>query len=194
MFIDAWFGDTTSSDVQVRQLIDEIAADMRRRYSAQRAAEDSRLVVAFDEEGKACGCAGVELLLLTVDGRLPSSWSERRAVTTRLRPHMSNLAVARSARRAGLGRALVQACEEVALGWGCDEQTLFVDCENEAATRLYTSLGYRVVSALPAEKPVPRKGQQKRLAVGEAFAWVSTTNAFLVKSDLGAPFTAAQAF
>lgn len=190
MFVESWFGDATSSEAQVRQLVDEIGADMRRRYSSQRVAEESRLVVALDEQGNTVGCAGVELLLLTVDGRLPASWSERRAKSTTLRPHMSNLAVSRSARRAGIASALVRACEDVAVEWGCTEQTLFVDCENEPAIALYTSLGYRMVSALQADKPVPRRSQQKRLQTGLAFAWVPTTNSFLVKSGLGAAATA----
>jgi ribosomal protein S18 acetylase RimI-like enzyme len=180
MFIAAWFGGATTSDAQVRQLVDEIAADMRRRYSDDRTADASRLVVALDADGLVCGCAGIELISMTVDGRLPASWSER--LGAKPRPHMSNLAVAPDRRRSGVASALVHACEHVAaVEWGCSEQTLFVDRANEPAIELYSSLGYRVVSSMPADRPQPRAGQTRRLDPGQAFSWVPTTNAFLVK-------------
>ncbi|KAG8466336.1 hypothetical protein KFE25_002092 [Diacronema lutheri] len=183
MFVDAWFGGQTSSDAQLRQLVDEIGDDLRRRYSFERPADASRLIVAVDDAGVLLGCAGIELLSMTIDGRQPSSWSERLRAT--LRPHMSNLAVAPSARRLGIASRLVRACERVAVReWACVEQTLFVDTQNDAAMALYAALGYEVVSALRADKPVPRRGQQRRLELGCAFAWVPTTNAFLVKSGL----------
>jgi ribosomal protein S18 acetylase RimI-like enzyme len=179
MFVDAWFGRSIHSDAQYTQLVDEIADDMRRRYSSARTADASRLVVAMDDDGELCGCAGVELLSMTVDGRLPSSWSER--LEAKPRPHMSNLAVAPARRRSGVGRALVRECEKVAREWGCSEQTLFADRDNEPAIDLYCSLGYRVVSYLSADKPIPLPNQTRRVEPGFAFTWVKTTNAFLTK-------------
>ncbi|KAJ1622511.1 acyl-CoA N-acyltransferase [Pavlovales sp. CCMP2436] len=179
MFVDSWFWGTMSSEVQEQQLVDEVAVDMRKRYSEQRTADDSQLVVALGDYGEVWGCAGVELLSMTVDGKLPSSWSERRGA--RLRPHISNLAVSRARRRTGLGRALVRECEQIALAWKCPEMTLFVDHENEPAIALYETLGYRVVSSVQADKPIPRKGQTRRLDPGYAFAWVPCANVFLVR-------------
>ena len=60
-----------------------------------------------------------------------------------LRPVLSNLAVARAARRRGLGRELVAACERVARDeWASDALLLIVEAANEPARALYRGLGF----------------------------------------------------
>jgi ribosomal protein S18 acetylase RimI-like enzyme len=58
--------------------------------------------------------------------------------------YVEELAVAASARRAGLGRALMVACEEEALRRGKSRLTLWVTGNNDAGLGLYRSLGYSV--------------------------------------------------
>lgn len=184
MFVEAWFSDSISSDAQHAQLVEEIDADMCRRYATLRRADRSRLIVAHGDDGKVIGCAGLELLPFTADGQTPRGWRQRMSST--LRPHISNLAVARDARRTGVATHLVRTAEEVAREWGYDEQTLFVEHSNEPAIGLYERLGYRAVAYLRAEKPLPRPGQQQRVQPGFALQWRRTTNAFLVR-DLSEP-------
>jgi ribosomal protein S18 acetylase RimI-like enzyme len=59
-------------------------------------------------------------------------------------PYISNLAVAQSFRRRGVGRQLLLACEQVVQTWGRHEIYLHVRGENQAAQRLYTSVGYHL--------------------------------------------------
>ena len=62
---------------------------------------------------------------------------------TAVRPVLSNLAVARAARRRGLGRELVAACERVARDeWASDALLLIVEAANEPARALYRGLGF----------------------------------------------------
>src|SRR5262245_28108032 len=65
----------------------------------------------------------------------------------RLRPgeaYVEELAVSAGARRAGLGRALMAACEEEALRRGKSRLTLWVAGNNAAGIALYRSLGFTV--------------------------------------------------
>jgi ribosomal protein S18 acetylase RimI-like enzyme len=58
--------------------------------------------------------------------------------------YVEELAVTERARRAGLGRALMIACEEEALRRGKSRLTLWVTGNNAAGIALYRSLGYAV--------------------------------------------------
>ena len=58
---------------------------------------------------------------------------------------VANLAVASSARRKGLAKALMRAIEEEAKDWGFDETVLVVEASNKQATSLYRKLGYKAV-------------------------------------------------
>lgn len=59
-------------------------------------------------------------------------------------PYVSNLAVRAEARRCGVARKLLIACEEQAQLWGFQDLYLHVLENNQAARSLYSSLGYRV--------------------------------------------------
>lgn len=58
-------------------------------------------------------------------------------------PYISNLAVAQSFRRQGVGKALLLACEPIVQRWQHDTLYLHVKGENQAARGLYFSVGYR---------------------------------------------------
>jgi ribosomal protein S18 acetylase RimI-like enzyme len=58
-------------------------------------------------------------------------------------PYVSNLAVAKSFRRQGIGQHLLLACEQVARTWGFKEIYLHVKAENRTARSLYHRVGYQ---------------------------------------------------
>lgn len=58
--------------------------------------------------------------------------------------YVSNLAVAQSLRRQGIGSQLLMACEPIAKAWGFQELFLHVKDENQVARGLYQKLGYRL--------------------------------------------------
>jgi GNAT superfamily N-acetyltransferase len=59
---------------------------------------------------------------------------------------LANVAVDPACRRRGIGRALVQASLDFARQRGASEVLLQVEADNEAAIRLYTGLGFRVLT------------------------------------------------
>lgn len=59
-------------------------------------------------------------------------------------PYISNLAVRPQARRCGVARQLLTACEQTALEWGFRDVYLHVLDNNLPARALYTQLGYRL--------------------------------------------------
>jgi ribosomal protein S18 acetylase RimI-like enzyme len=64
--------------------------------------------------------------------------------------YLSNLAVAPTARRRGLGVYLLQKAEDMASQeWGCRTMTLHVDPSNTPAVELYRNAGYRFVAKQP---------------------------------------------
>ncbi|GKY91532.1 hypothetical protein MPSEU_000126600 [Mayamaea pseudoterrestris] len=102
----------------------------------------------------------VELQLQVCDAKIPFSlpWLdalERRLAKTFgigrdshqndiLQPYLSNLAVDETIRGKGIGRALVQCVESIAATrWKASRLYLHVDPDNEAAVKLYASLGYK---------------------------------------------------
>ena len=62
------------------------------------------------------------------------------------RGHVETLIVARQFRRAGCGRALMQAATEWARARGAGQLLLTVWAGNESAERFYAALGYRTIS------------------------------------------------
>jgi len=70
----------------------------------------------------------------------PNGWGRSRQV-----PYISNLAVLPQARRQGLARQLLLACEAIALEWGFDCLYLHVLEDNQRARSLYQSLGYHII-------------------------------------------------
>jgi ribosomal protein S18 acetylase RimI-like enzyme len=62
------------------------------------------------------------------------------------RAHVADLAVTESARRAGVGMALMNAAEQWARDWGLPVLSLDVWSANERAQAFYERLGYRTES------------------------------------------------
>ncbi len=60
-------------------------------------------------------------------------------------PYISNLAVKDSYRRQGVGRKLLEKCEQIAWNWGYRETRLHVLHKNISAQQLYVSSGYQVL-------------------------------------------------
>lgn len=58
-------------------------------------------------------------------------------------PKIANLAVARAARRFGVGSQLMTQCEQEARRWGNSHVTLFVDDDNIAGREFYRRLGFK---------------------------------------------------
>ncbi len=63
--------------------------------------------------------------------------------------HIASVAVRPGFRRRGIGRALMEALERELVARGARRLRLEVRASNQAARRLYESLGYRVVRRLP---------------------------------------------
>mmetsp|Transcript_12561 Transcript_12561/g.34843 ORF Transcript_12561/g.34843 Transcript_12561/m.34843 type:complete len:161 (+) Transcript_12561:3-485(+) len=86
-------------------------------------------------------CVGVELDMIRAEGLQSSQLLERAA------PLMSNLAVARTARRRGLAEQLVKAVEDFIQDEWPDQAAcyLLVEARNRGAVRLYKKLGYQTI-------------------------------------------------
>ncbi|MDJ0647574.1 MAG: GNAT family N-acetyltransferase [Xenococcaceae cyanobacterium MO_188.B19] len=70
----------------------------------------------------------------------PSFWSQKSEY-----PYISNLAVKNSHRRQGVGKKLLEKCEQIAWNWGYRETRLHVLHNNDSAQQLYVSSGYKVL-------------------------------------------------
>ncbi|NJK28270.1 MAG: GNAT family N-acetyltransferase [Coleofasciculaceae cyanobacterium SM2_3_26] len=57
--------------------------------------------------------------------------------------YLSNLAVKAEYRRQGIALQLLDACEQIALGWGFDKLYLHVLENNQRARQLYAKAGFR---------------------------------------------------
>jgi len=151
---------------------EECAADFKRRVLTAATREDlgstyfapgrqqestigrSMLVCAEEEDGRVVGACGLQVLILTPDGRgeeqlrTRADWQDARE-----RPLLANLVVASDRRRRGLGRSLMRECEAVAREWSFDEMLLKVEVRNRDAIRLYGECGYSEVGLIEAERP-----------------------------------------
>jgi len=139
-------------------------------YGNARAAGASRgaIFIAERDDGAICGFADVGASLwLPGDQcfRLPQTAELQRIAATgigangqrtpgvELRPYLSNLVVDTSLRRCGVGRRLMEACEEEATSWmdtccisgakACQDIWLEVTTTNTAALKFYGALGYQ---------------------------------------------------
>lgn len=82
------------------------------------------------------------------------------------RPVLTNLSVVKSARRSGVGSALMRACEDTVFNvWRYDELILEVEDDNESAIAFYKKRGYEVLFADTTARRYDVNGlflQQKR--------------------------------
>ncbi len=123
--------------MQLATLLDEQFTDLRSRFGG-RAVGGSVFLQAVDADGQIQG-------VVEIGVTQSMKWGfEQYGVPVRdERPYLANLSVRPGARRQGIGRALVQACEElVQNSWGFDELILQVEDTNQQARKLYRELGY----------------------------------------------------
>lgn len=78
--------------------------------------------------------------------------------------YVSNVAVHQAARRAGIGKRLVQAAEMIASEWGCSSIALHCDKLNLGAVALYVGAGYKAIKI-----PVDAKWPQPKHSPGSQF-------------------------
>ena len=71
----------------------------------------------------------------------PTFWSQKSEY-----PYISNLAVKDSYRRQGVGKKLLEKCEQIAWNWGYRETRLHVLHNNNSAQQLYASHNYKVLT------------------------------------------------
>mmetsp|Transcript_21801 Transcript_21801/g.73354 ORF Transcript_21801/g.73354 Transcript_21801/m.73354 type:complete len:229 (+) Transcript_21801:152-838(+) len=120
-----------------------IAAIAAVTWAAGGRGRDRVVVVARDEAmGWVVGFAHLALEAYDSSAR---KWAPREQAAgpgLLLRPHATMVAVRSSHRRRGVARRLLQACEGIALAWGCHELVLEARARNAAARALYGSLGY----------------------------------------------------
>mmetsp|Transcript_27300 Transcript_27300/g.65425 ORF Transcript_27300/g.65425 Transcript_27300/m.65425 type:complete len:505 (+) Transcript_27300:114-1628(+) len=75
------------------------------------------------------------------------------ATVMNIRPVLTNLAVAKRARKYGIGSKLVDQCEECVRNvWKMNELVLEVEDYNEAALNFYTKRGFKVMYSDPASR------------------------------------------
>ena len=106
-----------------------------RRTWCRLMAGQSRVLVYVEADGAICG--GCVLL------------HSRRTRIARL----YSVSVAHRARGAGIGGALIEACEACAAGLGKERMRLEVRQSNCSAIRLYQRAGYRVIASLESYYP-----------------------------------------
>ena len=120
----------------------------------QESAIGRSLLVCAEEDGRIVGACGLQVLILTPNGRGENQLRTRRDwQAAKERPILANLVVSSDRRRRGLGRSLMAECEAVACEWGFDEMLLKVEPGNADAVRLYRGCGYTEAGELEAEKP-----------------------------------------
>ena len=99
---------------------------------------DQTLFAAVNEDGKVVGFLHARI----------ERFRDSDYFTDHDRLHIESLAVLSSARRQGVGRALMKAAEERAAALGVQETTLHVWNFNEKAMALYASEGFRPLQTL----------------------------------------------
>eukprot|EP00966_Prymnesium_polylepis_P063747 1478268-Prymnesium_polylepis.1 len=129
-------------------------ASARLRRPSLRPSIDTTLMLTLEEARPGgepeliCCC---ELSLRPMDGRLPGELAPPPPLSVGFAPparpaygaYLANLGVRPSHRRLGLARRMLAACEWIVREvWGLDELYLHVDLYNDAAARLYDTMGY----------------------------------------------------
>ena len=147
----------------------------------QESAIGRSLLVCAEEDGRIVGACGLQVLILTPNGRGEGQLRTRRDwQAAKERPHLANLVVSADRRRRGLGRSLMAEVEAVAREWGFDEMLLKVEPGNADAVRLYCDCGYAEAGELEAEKP-----RASRFGLGSV-RWEPTA-LLCMRKELGLP-------
>ena len=152
------FEEECEADFKRRVLTAATREDLDSTYFGpgrrQEAAIGRSLLVCAEEDGRIVGACGLQVLILTPNGRGENQLRTRRDwQAAKERPILANLVVSSDRRRRGLGRSLMAECEAVACEWGFEEMLLKVEPGNADAVRLYRDCGYAEVGELEAEKP-----------------------------------------
>ncbi len=122
-----------------------IYEDLRHRLRASHHPHTCFVATLGDRPGPdGSRIASGDHLLGTVELSLKSSPPTAWRISGLSYPYISNLAVRPQARRCGVARQLLMACEQTALEWGFREVYLHVLDNNLPARALYTQLGYRL--------------------------------------------------
>ena len=146
-FVDAFFlrrggGGDRITKGELSYLLGAQKKDLVKRYNQK--SRGALFVIKDEETNEVVGCVGAETQRFV--GFLPARRAASDAgVVAADRPVVANLAVASSARRKGLAKALMRAIEEEAKDWGFEETVLVVEASNKQATSLYRKLGYKAV-------------------------------------------------
>mmetsp|Transcript_34094 Transcript_34094/g.45075 ORF Transcript_34094/g.45075 Transcript_34094/m.45075 type:complete len:275 (+) Transcript_34094:86-910(+) len=160
-FVKEFFKGDDLKPGQVRTLERDQYRDFCQRYGPllKQKLETSLLVAKDKKQIK--GCIGIDVVPCKGEkiGAKSNSLEE-----VELRPVMSNLVVAKTARKRGLGKKLIRQAESKTKSWGYKELLLLVDKENIPAQKLYKKMGYSVLfEDKTATKLVPDKFQIKTI-------------------------------
>ena len=155
-FFDAEPGKLVTNPIksmQLSSLEDEQLRDLKGRFGGRRLGK-SVMLKAVDETQGGLLVGFVELRVRTdlKYGMGPGVKPKDE------RPYLANLAVLPSARRKGIGRALVAAGEALVRSWGYDELILQVEDTNKGARKLYREMGFAEVYADPAGRKYVLEG------------------------------------
>ena len=146
-FVDAFFlrrdgGGDRITKGELSYLQGAQKKDLVKRYNQK--SRGAMFVIKDEDTNEVVGCVGAEVQRFV--GAVPARRADSDAGAAAAdRPVVANLAVASSARRRGLAKALMRAIEEEAKSWGFDETVLVVEASNKQATSLYRKLGYRPI-------------------------------------------------
>jgi aminoglycoside 6'-N-acetyltransferase I len=108
---------------------DQHAEDIRRFFAGERL-EPAEVLMAFDETGHAVGIAELSIRAI-VDSCAPGRVG-----------YLEGWYVSATARRKGIGRALVQAAEDWARAQGCAEFASDTELDNSGSIAAHKALGF----------------------------------------------------
>ena len=198
-FVDA-FWDSRENGLGERErgsLQRDQLRDWQRRYGetvVPGPPEGNRLLLAEDWRGRIVGCVSVSSgpYQRILESRINDGGFDPRKGKVEFEeparprnaavPLMANLAVARSARRRGVGKKLAVAAERHARDFGYSEIVLLVEEGNTPAQKLYKRMGYQ---------PLWKQGPVPKIDVSEkGVRSVKTTNLAMAKSLKQSPVAA----
>ena len=92
-----------------------------------------KMICATDREGRILGFVDIDCRPSTVEAAPP-------------RPYLSDLAVSHKHRRMGIGRRLVEKCEEMCIKWNQNKIHLKVQDTNDTGMSFYKALNYKPIA------------------------------------------------